>query len=93
MTQFGIIDPQTLRGRYLKKRLPCNNKGLKVLEEYSSFSVKEVGRSVSTAVSVENGGSAEAKAAAYWMTLTPNVEDYNGSVVRMITVGLQPKFW
>lgn len=49
--------------------------------------MKEVGRSVSTAVSVENGGSVEAKAAAYWMTLTPNVEDYGGSVVRMIATG------
>ncbi|KAI3519672.1 hypothetical protein L1887_08887 [Cichorium endivia] len=56
----------------------CMEGACSVLEEYSSFSVKEVGRSVSTAVSVENGGSVEAKAAAYWMTLTPNVEDYGG---------------
>lgn len=56
-----------------------------VLEEYSAFSVKEVERSV--AVAVENGGSTEAKAAAYWTTLAPNVEDYSGSVAKMIASG------
>ncbi|KVH96028.1 protein EARLY-RESPONSIVE TO DEHYDRATION 7, chloroplastic-like [Cynara cardunculus var. scolymus] len=56
-----------------------------ILEEYSAFSVKEVERSV--AVAVENGGSTEAKAAAYWTTLAPNVEDYSGSVARMIASG------
>ncbi|KAD3642103.1 hypothetical protein E3N88_31327 [Mikania micrantha] len=55
-----------------------------VLEEYSAFSVKAVERSV---VGAEKGGSAEAKAAAYWTTLAPNVEDYSGSVARMIAAG------
>ncbi|KAL8196577.1 hypothetical protein R6Q57_024872 [Mikania cordata] len=55
-----------------------------VLEEYSAFSVKAVERSV---VGAEKDGSAEAKAAAYWTTLAPNVEDYSGSVARMIAAG------
>ncbi|KAL7611973.1 hypothetical protein Lser_V15G08518 [Lactuca serriola] len=59
----------------------------RVLEEYSAFSVKEVKRSVSETVAVDNGGSVEAKAAAYWTTLAPNVEDYSGSVARMIDAG------
>nr|GEZ90363.1 protein early-responsive to dehydration 7, chloroplastic-like [Tanacetum cinerariifolium]GFA43329.1 protein early-responsive to dehydration 7, chloroplastic-like [Tanacetum cinerariifolium] len=33
------------------------------------------------------GGSEEAKAAAYWTTLAPNVEDYSHSVARMIASG------
>lgn len=55
----------------------------RVLEEYSAFSVKEVER----AVAVEGVGSPEAKASAYWTTLAPNVEDYSGSVARMIASG------
>ncbi|KAI3736379.1 hypothetical protein L6452_15918 [Arctium lappa] len=54
----------------------------RVLEEYSAFSVKEV-----AAVVVEGGGSAEVKAAAFWTTLAPNVEDYSGSVAKMIASG------
>ncbi|CAI9276712.1 unnamed protein product [Lactuca saligna] len=59
----------------------------RVLEEYSAFSVKEVKSSVLATVAVENGGSVEAKVATYWMTLAPNVEDYSGSVARMIVEG------
>lgn len=55
----------------------------RVLEQYSAFSVKEVERGVD----VVEGGSSEAKAAAYWTTLAPNVEDYSGSVARMIASG------
>lgn len=55
----------------------------RVLEEYSAFSVKEVEK----AVTVETVGSPEAKASAYWTTLAPNVEDYSGSVARMIASG------
>ncbi|KVI04092.1 protein EARLY-RESPONSIVE TO DEHYDRATION 7, chloroplastic-like [Cynara cardunculus var. scolymus] len=56
----------------------------RVLEEYSAFSVKEVERGVAVVV---EGGSPEAKAAAYWTTLAPNVEDYSGSVAKMIAAG------
>ncbi|CAI9284152.1 unnamed protein product [Lactuca saligna] len=59
----------------------------RVLEDYSAFSVKEVKRSVSTTVAVDNGGFVEAKAAANSTTLAPNVEDYSGSVARMIDAG------
>ncbi|KAI3500520.1 hypothetical protein L1887_36342 [Cichorium endivia] len=74
-------EPIPLAGVALMAGVPewlCVNPSGLVLEEHSTFSVKEVGRSVSTAVGVENGGSAEAKAAAYWTTLTPNVDDYSG---------------
>ncbi|KAJ0448246.1 putative senescence/spartin-associated [Helianthus annuus] len=54
----------------------------RILDEYSAFSVKEVERVVAV-----DGGSAEARAAAYWTTLAPNVEDYSGSVARMIAAG------
>ncbi|KAK9065196.1 hypothetical protein SSX86_016579 [Deinandra increscens subsp. villosa] len=57
----------------------------RVLDEYSAFSVKEVESGGSLAV-VESG-SAEDRAAAYWTTLAPNVEDYSGSVARMIAAG------
>ncbi|KAJ9550430.1 hypothetical protein OSB04_014475 [Centaurea solstitialis] len=59
----------------------------RVLEEYSAFTVEEVGREVAVAAAVDGGGSAEAKAAAFWTTLAPNVEDYSGSVARLIASG------
>ncbi|KAL7607710.1 hypothetical protein Lser_V15G11374 [Lactuca serriola] len=74
----------TISGKGLEKELEEFDR---VLEEYSAFSVKEVKRRVAAAVAVDNGGSAEAKAAAYWTTLAPNVEDYSGSVARMIAAG------
>ncbi|XP_076885974.1 protein EARLY-RESPONSIVE TO DEHYDRATION 7, chloroplastic-like [Bidens hawaiensis] len=55
----------------------------RVLDKYSAFSVREAGV-VAAAV---DGGSPEDKAAAYWTTLAPNVEDYSGSVARMIAAG------
>ncbi|KAI7728107.1 hypothetical protein M8C21_029983 [Ambrosia artemisiifolia] len=58
----------------------------KVLDEYSAFTMKEV-ESGGAVVVAEGGGTAEARAAAYWTTLAPNVEDYSGSVARMIAVG------
>ncbi|KAI3770542.1 hypothetical protein L6452_01678 [Arctium lappa] len=36
---------------------------------------------------VENSDSTEAKSAAYWTTLAPNVKDYSGFVARMIASG------
>ncbi|KAL8249099.1 hypothetical protein R6Q59_005967 [Mikania micrantha] len=57
----------------------------RILDEYSAFSVKEV--ESARDVAVVEGGSPEAKAAAYWTTLAPNVEDYSGSVARMIAAG------
>lgn len=51
-----------------------------VLELYSAFSVKEVG----------GDGEVVAKGMpppAYWTTLAPNVEEYSGSVARMIAAG------
>ncbi|KAI3732215.1 hypothetical protein L1987_63414 [Smallanthus sonchifolius] len=64
----------------------CTEELDRVLDEYSAFSVKEVESAGSVAAAVE-GGSPEARAAAYWTTLAPNVEDYSGSVARMIASG------
>lgn len=58
----------------------------RVLREYSAFQVKEVEKGVQKVV-LQEGGSEEAKAAAYWTTLAPNVEDYSHSVARMIASG------
>ena len=73
-----------------------------VLEKYSCFSVQEVKRtggwevldgSVARETSPEDLGSKkkkelmEERSGAYWTTLAPNVEDYSGSVARMIAAG------
>ncbi|KAJ0693066.1 putative senescence/spartin-associated [Helianthus annuus] len=58
----------------------------RVLDECSAFSVKQVEKNVV----VENGGGKveeKAAAAGYWTTLAPNVEEYSGSVARMIAAG------
>ncbi|KAK9064465.1 hypothetical protein SSX86_015847 [Deinandra increscens subsp. villosa] len=77
----------TVTGKRLGKVLEAFDR---VLDEYSAFSVKEVERSVTAtaaAAGEESGGAAEEKAAAYWTTLAPNVEDYSGSVARLIAGG------
>ncbi|GKA01101.1 early responsive to dehydration 7, chloroplastic-like protein [Tanacetum coccineum] len=58
----------------------------KVLEEYSAFSVKEVAEGV-RGIEKNSNGNAEVKAEAYWTTLAPNVEEYSGSVARLIAGG------
>ncbi|PWA74400.1 Senescence/spartin-associated [Artemisia annua] len=58
----------------------------KVLEEYSAFSVKEVGEGVKGMES-NSKGNAEVKAEAYWTTLAPNVEEYSGTAARLIASG------
>lgn len=73
-----------------------------VLEKYSCFSMQEVKRtgewevldgSVARETSPEDFGSdkkkelMEERSGAYWTTLAPNVEDYSGSVARMIAAG------
>nr|GEU58300.1 hypothetical protein [Tanacetum cinerariifolium] len=58
----------------------------KVLEEYSAFSVKEVTEGV-RGIEESSKGNAEVKAEAYWTTLAPNVEEYSGSVARLIAGG------
>ncbi|XP_071698405.1 protein EARLY-RESPONSIVE TO DEHYDRATION 7, chloroplastic-like [Rutidosis leptorrhynchoides] len=64
----------------------CTDELDKVLGEYSAFSVKAVDGGVMTVVG-EGVGLPEDKAAAYWTTLAPNVEEYSGSVARMIASG------
>nr|XP_043613854.1 protein EARLY-RESPONSIVE TO DEHYDRATION 7, chloroplastic-like [Erigeron canadensis] len=58
----------------------------RVLGEYSAFTVKGVDGEVKAVVE-GGGGTAEDKAATYWTTLAPNVEDYSGSVARLIASG------
>lgn len=70
-----------------------------VLESYSAFSVKEVKGEVDWAnvakeVSPEEMAAdvgkkevMERNSGAYWTALAPNVEDYSGSVARMIAAG------
>ncbi|XP_057966498.1 protein EARLY-RESPONSIVE TO DEHYDRATION 7, chloroplastic-like [Malania oleifera] len=74
-----------------------------VLEYYSNFSVQKVNQigrrsealdgSVASEMSPEDMESEKMKelmeetSAAYWTTLAPNVEDYSGSVARMIAAG------
>lgn len=73
-----------------------------VLEKYSSFSVQEVKEtlgwgvldgSVARETSPEDMESKKKKelmkerSGAYWTTLAPNVEDYSGSVARIIAAG------
>nr|XP_043608494.1 senescence/dehydration-associated protein At3g51250-like [Erigeron canadensis] len=58
-----------------------------ILDEYSVFSVKDVSPVVVAVGAEESGGTAEVKAAAYWTTLAPNVEDYSGSVAKLIASG------
>ncbi|XP_071692171.1 protein EARLY-RESPONSIVE TO DEHYDRATION 7, chloroplastic-like [Rutidosis leptorrhynchoides] len=57
-----------------------------ILEEYSAFSVKSV-VAPAAVVAEDGGGTAEVKAAAYWTTLAPNVEEYSGSVAKLIAGG------
>ncbi|KAK6159590.1 hypothetical protein DH2020_006904 [Rehmannia glutinosa] len=66
-----------------------------VLEKFSDFRVEKasamVGQNWSKGVSPDEmekkKDEVEKKAAAYWTTLAPNVEDYSGSVARMIAAG------
>lgn len=70
-----------------------------ILESYSGFCVKEVkgevvwgevGNEVSPEEMAVDGGKKEAmerNSGAYWTALAPNVEDYSGSVARMIAAG------
>lgn len=73
-----------------------------VLEKYSAFRVEKVPEkrgaegwwAVAKEVSPEEmekdktkGELVEKSSAAYWTTLAPNVEDYSGSVARMIAAG------
>lgn len=70
-----------------------------ILERYSGFSVKEVkgevvwgeiGNEVSPEEMAVNGvkkEEMERNSGAYWTALAPNVEDYSGSVARMIAAG------
>lgn len=70
-----------------------------VLEKFSAFSVEKAAvgveqqwwGSVAKGVSPEEMSGkkeeVEKSAAAYWTTLAPNVEDYSGSVARMIAAG------
>ncbi|CDP13169.1 unnamed protein product [Coffea canephora] len=73
-----------------------------VLEKYSAFRVEKVAEkgaaegwwAVAKDVSPEEmerdkkkGELVEKSSAAYWTTLAPNVEDYSGSVARMIAAG------
>lgn len=72
-----------------------------ILEHYSNFSVQKVSDEVQGVLdgwmakqmspeelkSVEKKELMEEKSAAYWTTLAPNVEDYSGSVARMIAAG------
>ncbi|KDP29638.1 hypothetical protein JCGZ_18800 [Jatropha curcas] len=75
----------------------------KILEIYSSFTVQELkGRGINWEVldgntakgispeelkSEEKKELMEESSAAYWTVLAPNVEDYSGSVARMIAAG------
>ncbi|KAF8406600.1 hypothetical protein HHK36_008688 [Tetracentron sinense] len=74
-----------------------------ILEHYSSFSIQKVSKkgksdvidgSVAKEISPSEFKSEkkkkelmEERSAAYWTTLAPNVEDYSGSVARMIASG------
>ncbi|KAL8556426.1 hypothetical protein ACS0TY_004028 [Phlomoides rotata] len=70
-----------------------------VLEKFSAFRVEKaatgaeqgwwgtVAKGVSPEEMVRKKDEVEKGAAAYWTTLAPNVEDYSGSVARMIAAG------
>lgn len=71
-----------------------------VLEKYSAFRVEKVQKGVAEGWGVmakdvspaemekkEKKDAVEKSSAAYWTTLAPNVEDYSGSVARMIATG------
>lgn len=70
-----------------------------VLEKFSAFKVEKaaavveqgwwgaVAREVSPEEMETKKEEVEKSAAAYWTTLAPNVEDYSGSVARMIAAG------
>ncbi|KAK6946415.1 Senescence/spartin-associated, C-terminal [Dillenia turbinata] len=70
----------------------------RILEKYSSFSVQKVSGGLDGSVAKETSPEdmevsenkrelMEKSSAAYWTTLAPNVEDYSGSVARLIAAG------
>ncbi|KAK1261906.1 hypothetical protein QJS04_geneDACA001195 [Acorus gramineus] len=58
-----------------------------VLENYSAFSVQKVSKKVEEIGKAGRAVEEEKAAGAYWTTLAPNVEDYSGSVARVIAAG------
>ncbi|KAM7479436.1 hypothetical protein LguiA_027649 [Lonicera macranthoides] len=68
-----------------------------ILDYYSAFTVQKVSEVVvggavevspaDMAVDGEKNKLMKGRSAAYWTTLAPNVEDYSGSVARMIAAG------
>ncbi|XXG75012.1 hypothetical protein AAC387_Pa07g3605 [Persea americana] len=68
-----------------------------VLDRYAGFSVQRVSEKAAEAfdapvapAELESGAKREMmekRSAAYWTTLAPNVEDYSGSVARVIAAG------
>ncbi|KAK1296543.1 hypothetical protein QJS10_CPB15g00433 [Acorus calamus] len=58
-----------------------------VLENYSAFSVQKVSKKVEEIGKVGRAVEEEKAAGVYWTTLAPNVEDYSGSVARVIAAG------
>ncbi|KAK1321998.1 hypothetical protein QJS10_CPA03g02260 [Acorus calamus] len=58
-----------------------------VLDNYSAFSVQKVSKKVEEIGKVGRAVEEEKAAGAYWTTLAPNVEDYSGSVARVIAAG------
>ncbi|KAF8405406.1 hypothetical protein HHK36_010311 [Tetracentron sinense] len=65
----------------------------RILEQYTSFSIQKVSDDMDGSMAKEIDLKSEKKelmeesSAAYWTTLAPNVEDYSGSVARIITEG------
>lgn len=59
----------------------------KVLEKYSFLSVEKVKGVKGWEVLEKKEVLEESSAAAYWTTLAPNVEDYNGRFARWIAAG------
>jgi spartin len=69
----------------------------RVLEEYTTFSVKQVGeksseammgtRAAVTDITPEEAAGDEKSAAAFWTTVAPNVDDYSSSVARLVARG------
>ncbi|KAL3654902.1 hypothetical protein CASFOL_000688 [Castilleja foliolosa] len=60
-----------------------------ILEKFSAFRVDRADKAVEQGSygSVAEGFSPEESSAAYWTTLAPNVEDYNGRAARLIAAG------
>jgi spartin len=69
----------------------------RVLEEYTTFSVKQVGEKSSEAAMMDTRAAVaditpeeaagEEKSAAFWTTVAPNVDDYSSSVARLVARG------